>query len=342
MSVPASLLQKVGYWVGRNRLWLSPNEPVRESETTAFVASIAQGKFITLQYTWTYEDQPQDGFLVIGQEGRSNLVKAVWIDSWHMGNQSMQCQGSLDPQGSLSVLGSYAAPPGPDWGWRIIIDPGEDNTLRIVMMNISPEGKEELAVEANYQTKPMVEIVPYKNSWPSEFRAITASLRQGLGELALRIDHIGSTSVPGLAAKDVIDIQITVAELDHQLLSAMLALGYSQPHGIWRDHHPAHMEGPETEWEKWFFKPPAGQRRTNTHVRVQGRANQRYPLLFRDYLRAHPATAESYAELKRCLAQNLADPLTYPDVKDPAVDLIYHAAEEWAAATRWQLGPSDA
>ena len=63
-------------------------------------------------------------------------------------------------------------------------------------------------------------------------------------------------------------------------------------------------------------------------MRVQGRANQRYALLFRDYLRAHPATAEAYAELKRRLAQHLADPRMYPEVKDPAVDLIYLAAEE--------------
>ncbi len=77
-------------------------------------------------------------------------------------------------------------------------------------------------------------------------------------------------------------------------------------------------------------------------MRRQGRANQRYALLFRDYLRAHPATAEAYAELKRRLAQYLADPKMYPEVKDPAVDLIYLAAEDWAAATNWQAGPSDA
>jgi GrpB-like predicted nucleotidyltransferase (UPF0157 family) len=77
-------------------------------------------------------------------------------------------------------------------------------------------------------------------------------------------------------------------------------------------------------------------------MRVQGRANQRYPLLFRDYLRTHPATAQAYAELKRRLAQHLADPRMYPEVKDPAVDLIYLAAEDWAAATLWQPGPSDA
>jgi GrpB-like predicted nucleotidyltransferase (UPF0157 family) len=72
-----------------------------------------------------------------------------------------------------------------------------------------------------------------------------------------------------------------------------------------------------------------------------GRANQRYPLLFRDYLRMHPATAEAYGELKRRLAQNLADWETYPDVKDPAVDLIYFAAEDWATASGWRIEESD-
>ena len=78
------------------------------------------------------------------------------------------------------------------------------------------------------------------------------------------------------------------------------------------------------------------------HVRVQGRANQRYPLLFRDYLRAHPGPTGAYAELKRRLAAHLADPDTYPEVKDPAVDLIYFAAEEWAEVTGWEPGESDA
>jgi GrpB-like predicted nucleotidyltransferase (UPF0157 family) len=188
----------------------------------------------------------------------------------------------------------------------------------------------------------MVEIIPYQNNWPEEFRIIAARLRQGLGGLALRIDHIGSTSVPGLAAKDVIDIQITVTSLSPELIQAMSALGYTQRAGLQQDHPPAGLRGDPAEWEKWYFEAPPGQRRTHTHVRVAGRANQRYALLFRDYLRAHPATAEAYAELKRRLAQNLADPDTYPDVKDPAVDIIYLAAEEWAKITGWQPDASDA
>jgi GrpB-like predicted nucleotidyltransferase (UPF0157 family) len=187
----------------------------------------------------------------------------------------------------------------------------------------------------------MVTILPYQPTWPDEYRRIAARLRNGLGDLALRIDHIGSTSVPGLAAKDIIDLQVTVAALDEALLAAFTSLGYTRIEDITRDHLPPGMPGAEIEWEKWYFKAPAGQRATHTHVRVQRRANQRYPLLFRDYLRSHPATAQAYGELKRRLAANLADLETYPDVKDPAVDLIYLAAEDWAAAVHWQPGPAE-
>jgi GrpB-like predicted nucleotidyltransferase (UPF0157 family) len=341
MSISTNLDKLAGNWTGVSHLWLAPDQTARVSDSTASVAVIAQGKYLSFRYTWADESLPQEGLLLVGLEGQDNLVRAVWIDSWYMGGKLMFCDGGIDSLGGLSLQGSYAAPPGQNWGWRITIEPGEGNTLDLCMVNIHPEGKEELAVKANYHAKPRVEIVPYKNSWPSEFHAIAAILRQGLGDSALRIDHIGSTSVPGLAAKDVIDIQITVPALDQKILVAMQAISYTQREGNWRDHRPAHMEGPDTDWEKWLFEPPSGQRRTHTHMRVNGRPNQRYPLLFRDYLRTHPSTAESYAELKRCLAQKLADPLTYPDVKDPAVDLIYLAAEEWATTINWQPGPSD-
>ncbi len=188
----------------------------------------------------------------------------------------------------------------------------------------------------------MVEIVDYTESWPEEFRLIARRLRQGLGPLALRIDHIGSTSVPGLAAKDIIDLQITVAALDQELKSAMEALGYTHREDFSWDHRPPLAQGPEAGWHKWVFDPPPGQRPTHVHVRLPGRPNQRYPLLFRDYLRTHKATADAYAELKRRLAGQIEDRLVYSVVKDPAVDLIYLPAEEWAQASGWQPGPSDA
>jgi len=190
-------------------------------------------------------------------------------------------------------------------------------------------------------TNPQYEIVDYKESWPQEFAQIARQLREGLGDLALRIDHIGSTAVPGLAAKDVIDIQITVAALNQDVVNAMAKIGYALAEGNLGDHIPPGQDEDPQYWEKMYFHSPANQRRTHTHVRVPGRANQRYPLLFRDYLRAHPQTAEAYARLKRMLSEHLADPFMYPDVKDPAVDLIYLAAEEWAQQTNWQPGPSD-
>jgi GrpB-like predicted nucleotidyltransferase (UPF0157 family) len=187
----------------------------------------------------------------------------------------------------------------------------------------------------------MLTIIPYQSRWSDEFLTLGRLLRESLGRLALRIDHIGSTAVPGLAAKDIIDIQITVVSLDSEVQKGLERAGFVQLIGISRDHHPPGSVGPEINWFKWLFKSPDWQRKANIHVRVAGQANQRYPLLFRDYLRAHPATAQAYAELKQRLVENLADPQTYPDVKDPAVDLIYFAAEDWAAATRWQPGASD-
>ena len=187
-----------------------------------------------------------------------------------------------------------------------------------------------------------IEIIPYQDRWSDEFKALAKVLREGLGDLAMRIDHIGSTAVSGLAAKDVIDIQVTVTQLDETIIAAMEGLGYRLAQGIHRDHQPPGFDGSASDWEKLYFRPPAGQRRTHTLVRLQGKPNQRYPLLFRDYLRTHPTTAQAYAELKRRLAAHLADLEQYPEVKDPAVDLIYLAAEEWADEMGWQPGPSDA
>jgi len=122
----------------------------------------------------------------------------------------------------------------------------------------------------------------------------------------------------------------------------MTSLAYVQQKEIRQDHCPPGNPGAESQWEKLFFIQPPHQRRTHVHIRIQGRANQRYALLFRDYLRQNSDTARSYAEIKRRLALNLADPHSYPKVKDPVVDMIYFAAEQWAETTHWQEGKPDA
>ncbi len=80
----------------------------------------------------------------------------------------------------------------------------------------------------------------------------------------------------------------------------------------------------------------------NIHVRVEGRPNQRYALLFRDYLRGHSATAAAYGLVKVHLAKCVADNVeAYYDVKDPVCDIIMENANAWAAAIDWVPGPSD-
>jgi uncharacterized protein YhfF/GrpB-like predicted nucleotidyltransferase (UPF0157 family) len=184
-----------------------------------------------------------------------------------------------------------------------------------------------------------VEIVAHRASWAADFAAIRDRVRSAMGADALRIEHVGSTAVSGLAAKDVIDVQISVAELDGRSAQALQSAGFRPVPEITRDHAPPGPTASPNDWRKMFFVEAVGARRANVHVRRAGSANERYALLFRDYLRTHPLVAAAYAELKRRLSASLADGASYADVKDPAVDLIYLAAEPWASATSWTLAP---
>jgi GrpB-like predicted nucleotidyltransferase (UPF0157 family) len=184
-----------------------------------------------------------------------------------------------------------------------------------------------------------IAIEPYSESWARDFTRLGRRLRELLGDRALRIDHIGSTAVPELAAKDRIDVQIAVADLADA--NPLGGAGFVEL-ALVADHRQPGDAGAASEWEKRLFQTADDQRRANIHVRVTGRANERYALLFRDYLRAHPAAVAAYAELKRRLAAELPDIRRYAEVKDPACDLIIVAAEEWAAATDWEPAPSDA
>jgi GrpB-like predicted nucleotidyltransferase (UPF0157 family) len=182
----------------------------------------------------------------------------------------------------------------------------------------------------------MITIVPYRPEWPEEFRAIAQRLRAAPGVLA--IHHIGSTAVPGLAAKDVIDLQVTVTGLEGFALPA-------GPNGFVlgapvTDHCPPGRTLEPRELEKRFYKSAA--RPANVHIRVAGRFNQRYPLLCRDYLRSHAAAANAYGEIKRQLARYFPNDVeAYYDIKDPVFDVIMAGAEDWAAATHWAAPESD-
>ena len=139
-----------GRWRGSNRLHDPHTGKPEDTESTAVLATLLSGKFIRLDYTWSYQGAAQEGSLLIGYQSEPGKATAHWIDSWHMAEGVMACEGAVEDDGSIAVRGSYAAPPGPDWGWRIVLRPADGSGLRIVMYNVTPDGREALAVEATF------------------------------------------------------------------------------------------------------------------------------------------------------------------------------------------------
>lgn len=141
----------IGQWQGTYRLVLSwlPN-PDFISVSNMRIKPIANGKFLGLSYDWHHEGVSQDGLILLGNNNKQAVVTASWVDSWGMSGKIMNCSGTINQQGDIVLLGSYEVPDNPDWGWRIEIPCPTDTTLQILMYNLSPEGEESLAGDANY------------------------------------------------------------------------------------------------------------------------------------------------------------------------------------------------
>lgn len=157
-----------------------------------------------------------------------------------------------------------------------------------------------------------IEVIDADPSWPERFRAEVARIADALGPVAARVEHIGSTSVPGLAAKPVLDVQISVRSFRpmEPYREPLEGLGY-----VYRaDAEPEHR----------FFKLDVqGVRSVNVHICEAGGEWERRHIAFRDHLRAHPEDAARYAEVKRKLARRFPfDVLSYTDAKKPFIDAI--------------------
>jgi GrpB-like predicted nucleotidyltransferase (UPF0157 family) len=175
-------------------------------------------------------------------------------------------------------------------------------------------------------------IVDYDVRWPALFAERAAAMRERLGDVALRIDHIGSTAVPGLAAKPIIDVQISVASFEplDAFRAPLEGLGYV-------------FRADNRERTKRYFREAPGTRRTHVHVRRAGSFSEQLALLFRDFMRAHPDWAQRYAALKIELAERHADDrAAYTDAKRPFTWEALAAADEWAQRVGWAPGPPDA
>jgi GrpB-like predicted nucleotidyltransferase (UPF0157 family)/GNAT superfamily N-acetyltransferase len=172
-------------------------------------------------------------------------------------------------------------------------------------------------------------IVPYHPAWPSAFQAEADRLRDVLGPLALRIDHHGSTAVPGLAAKPIIDIQVSVVSL--------------LPLSVYRDRLEAagyvHVPSEDDARCPFFHRPHEWPHTHHVHVVEAGGNEERRTLVFRDYLRDHPVAVRRYEALKHSLAERFggADAESresYARAKSEFVEEILALAEEDAHANR--------
>ena len=186
-------------------------------------------------------------------------------------------------------------------------------------------------------TRRLVVVTSYQPHWVAEFTRIAKHIRDLVGPAAIRIDHIGSTAVPGLGAKDVIDIQITVSDLDAAdgLTHALRTAGFR--HGTTLEHDLFHKKSEtDPELRKLYMREPEGERRAHIHIRERGRFNQRYALLFRDYLRSAEDVRAEYELLKRRASQLFPDSIDgYLFLKDPVLHIIYEAASLWAEKVGW-------
>jgi NAD-dependent deacetylase len=182
---------------------------------------------------------------------------------------------------------------------------------------------ETLAAAATALREPALEIADYDPDWPRRYEAEADLLRAALGADLVAVEHMGSTAVPGLAAKPVIDISIGLrrAELSEDDIAAMNGLGYEylRENGL-----PGRL---------FFRKTEAGRRTHHVHaVEHEGEHWHRHRA-FRDYLRAHPEEAERYAAEKRRLAAEATTHGDYWERKQPYMDALFACA--WAWYERW-------
>ncbi|MGA8113144.1 MAG: GrpB family protein [Actinocatenispora sp.] len=177
-----------------------------------------------------------------------------------------------------------------------------------------------------------VSVIDHRPGWAAEFGALADVLRGALGEGIVGVDHVGSTSVPGLPAKDCIDIQVRVPVLDEPRITALFgAIGFRCRPEPWNRTETSAGR----EYRKLVFAPPVGARSCNVHVRESGGGNARYALLFRDFLRADDDARRAWGAFKQRLARSVPDLMDYGQIKAPATDILMAAAERWARDTGW-------
>lgn len=168
---------------------------------------------------------------------------------------------------------------------------------------------------------PAIRVVEHDPTWATEAVAEIDRLRVALGPVAVGVEHIGSTAVPGLAAKPIIDLQVAVTTLEprDRYVRPLERAGY------------LFAPSPDAPDRRFFARPPERPRSHHVHVCVAGGEAEHRHLAVRDFLRAHPDEAERYGALKRSVARrHPGDRLAYIAGKEHAMRALEARAVRWA------------
>lgn len=196
--------------------------------------------------------------------------------------------------------------------------------------------------EANLRTRTPVRqsgppvLLPHDDTWPIQAERLMARIAAAAGEAAVRIDHVGSTAIPGIKAKDVIDLQLSVVSLDDadRIRAALEDAGYIHRPEFDTDR-PKPVDPDPARWRKRLHTSADPGRAAHLHIRPVGSPGWRYALLFRDWLRAQPAEAAAYEAEKVRLAASHSTTGEYAEAKEPWFDAALPRAEAWAERTGW-------
>ncbi len=168
---------------------------------------------------------------------------------------------------------------------------------------------------------PAVVIVDYDFAWPAMADAELRGVEAALGDVAVRLEHVGSTAVPGLAAKPIVDLLVSVASLEprQRYVEPLQRVGY------------LFAPAPESPHRHFFAKPPERPRSHHLHVVGAGSEHEFRHLAVRDFLRARPDEAARYAARKReVVARHPQDRLAYIEGKDRYITALEQRAVAWA------------
>lgn len=171
-----------------------------------------------------------------------------------------------------------------------------------------------------------IQLVEYQSDWPKAYIKIADKIVVALGRLIIAVEHVGSTAIPQMPAKDIIDLQVGVKDFSNiELIHTRLApLGFTFVPQIKQDHVPfKDFDEFEEGYEKRFFKGDIEGRACNLHLRQFGDKNWNFALQFRDFLRNNHKAATAYRQVKERMRDAKLNGQDYCLIKDPVCDLIY-------------------